>query len=103
MDPIKNTRFRDSFRAVADDIAKGLSNSRTASADGNWDKLTEFCGDVDLKPLLIWCRYHGPILNYFTQKYIKGAITPRRCRVQYCTVEDSMQSIGQTIAALGSR
>ena len=46
VDPTKRTSLRNSFRAVTDDIAEGLSMSRSAATDDHWEKWSAFCRDV---------------------------------------------------------
>ena len=50
VDPSKQARFCNSFCAATQDIAEGLSASRSAAADGHWMKWDEFCQEIDLDP-----------------------------------------------------
>ena len=76
MDPVKRTRFCNSFRAVVEDIAYGLSTSRASASDGHWEKLAAFCRNVEFYPIPLYYRYPAPILNTFASKYRTGAIAP---------------------------
>ena len=103
VDPWKSTRFHKRFRPAVEEITKGLYTSRVATANGHWSKWATFCRNAALTPLLASYRDPVPILNAFTREYRTGAIDPIICQVQYCTVENSVQSIGEALAALGSR
>ena len=74
VDPVNHNSFCDSFCAVADDIAKGLSTSRSAAANGIWLNWTALYRDVDLDPLLILYRDLFLLLNAFARQYRTGAI-----------------------------
>ena len=74
--PTKRNHFQDSFRAVADDITKGLSTIRSTVADGKWVKWDALCRYVDLNPLLVLYREPVPILNTFVRQYCTGSLAP---------------------------
>ena len=95
--------FIHSFRAAADDVAEGLTASRTASADTHWAQWHTFCVRVALDPLLVSYRDPVPILNTFAREYRTGRISASGAAVRSRTVEDAVRSVGQTLAALGAR
>ena len=69
VDPSKQARFCNSFCAATQDIAEGLSASRSTAADGHWMKWDEFCQEIDLDPLLVLYRDPVPIFNTFVMQY----------------------------------
>ena len=103
VEPSKRTCFYGSFRTVAEEISEVLSTSRYVAANGNWSKWGVFCIDVAYDPLLVSYRDLVPILNAFARQYRKGDIAPRSRQVRSHTVEESVRSIGQALAALGTR
>ena len=56
-----------------------------------------------LNTLLVAYKDPVPTLNAFAQDYQTGNIALNSRGVQYRTVEDSVRSIGQAIAMLGSK
>ena len=72
----KRYRLCNSFRAVADEIAEGISASQYTAANRHWTKLAELFQDVSLNPLLV--SYQDPvfILNTFARQYQTRALTP---------------------------
>ena len=76
VEPINHTCFRDSFRAAAEEITNGLSNSRSDATNGHYTKWDEFFWDVSPKPLLVSYREPDLILNAFARQYRTGALSP---------------------------
>ena len=102
MYPAKRTHFRNIFRTVADNITKGISTSRAATAFGHWEKWATFFREVSLNPLLVLYRDPVPILNAFSSQYSNGSIAPSGRKLLSCTVEDAVWSIGQLLTNLGT-
>ena len=103
MVPAKRTCFRNIFRAAADGVDEVLYTSRSTTASAHWEKWAPFGRYVALNPQLVLYRYLVPVLNTFARQYRDGSISPVRCKLQSFTVEDSVCSIGQALAALGTR
>ena len=53
VEPAKHICLCNSVRAVADNIAKKISTSRSAAVDGHWEKWDMFYRDVALITLTI--------------------------------------------------
>ena len=94
VDPPNCTRFRNSFRAAADYITKGLSTRRAAAANGNLENWAEFYRDMALDPLLISYRDPAPILKNSVSPYRTRVIAPSGRQVQSHKVEDAVRLIG---------
>ena len=94
VDTVYQTRFRDSFSALTEDIREGLSVGRATTSDGHCNKWAYFCARMALDPLLVTYKDPVPILNAFDRDYRTGNIAPNIFAVQSRTVEDAIWSIG---------
>ena len=101
VDPVQQKRFLCSFCAATEAIAEGISASRAASDDTHWTICSVFCANVALDPLLLLYRDTIPILAKIAAEYRRGNIIVSGKNVQSHTVEDSILSIGQALAAMG--
>ena len=101
VEPYKRARFCNNFRAMAHNIAKGLSDSQDPAAKGHCTKWAEFCQCVSPNHLLVFYRDPVPIINTFARQYRTGSLTPSRHQLLSRTVEDAASSISQALAAMG--
>ena len=88
VDPIFYNHLRASFRSDMSDVSTGLSSSRDTAVYVHWNTWTVF--------------FPIPILQTFKREYRVGNISPNHKSVRSRTVEDSVWSIGQALAAMGS-
>ena len=100
VEPSKQARFCNRFRAVAHNIAKGISDSQAATYDGNWTTWAEFFLDVSPDPLLVLYRYPLTILDTFVRQYRTGPLAASRRKVRLCTFDNYICSIGQALATM---
>ena len=75
VDPVQQESFLCILRATMEAIAKGLSASRSASADTYWTIWSALCANVALKPLLLTYMDLILILATFSAKYRCGDIS----------------------------
>ena len=80
-----------------------MSVGRSTAADGHWTKWAYFYTRVALDPILVAYKDPVPILDAFARDYRTGKIAPYSRAVRSRMVEDSVRSIGQAIAVLGSK
>ena len=107
MDSAKCTNLHDSFRAVVDNITEVLSSrwayATNTAAYGHWVKQDALFRDVEIYPLLFLYRYPVLLLNAFARNYRTRKTAPRKCQVYSGIVGESVRSIGQAIATMGTK
>ena len=101
--PAKWNNFRGGFSAVRDNRSEGIYKSIIAATYEDLQKWTNFFNGMSLNPLHVSYHWMLTFLNDFYQKYQSGYISHIKWQVQSQTVEDSAQSFGQALAAMGGK
>ena len=101
LQPLNSKQYCLDSCALEEMAARRLSRQRNVNACTAWRLWESFCSTLHLDPHNLG-RGPMPLLLLFAQQYRTGSTAPGRNSVHAWTVEDAIQTIGQTYARLGS-
>lgn len=99
--PLGN-EFKRYLVSSAEAIRSGVIDSYADKKDAHWIIWVDFCLPRKLDPFLRNFQDPIPILEVFAAQYRDGRIAPSGNPVKSRTVEDSIRSVGQAFARMGS-
>jgi hypothetical protein len=91
------------FRAIAHDVAHGVSPNRASRADSIWNVWLAFCTTISAPPHFDGIVDPIPTLLLFAHRFRYGQISPSGTIVRSRTVEDALRAVGQKMAFLGKK
>lgn len=89
------------FRAIAHDVAHGVSPNRASRADSIWNVWLAFCSTISAPPHFDGIVDPIPTLLLFAHRFRYGQISPSGTTVRSRTVEDALRAVGQAFSTLG--
>ena len=102
LDPVVETRFRNTLCTAQETAAKGVSGGRGRATITSWEKWLNFTDELGLDPFLKAFDDKVPILQVFIARVRTEELAAKGSPIKSRLVEDYLRSVAQTFLSMGT-